>query len=133
VGRGRELVHHQAGSPVPRQLESPKAGQGGGPGPDPSPSPRQGACSGVLRGIGKQKFGAILNTVSYYGVGLPLGVVLLFVARIGIIGTDPRARSSAWPQTPPGRVQLAPAPPTAHRNPPRDWAHWGDWDGPCNY
>ncbi|NXY00225.1 S47A1 protein, partial [Centropus bengalensis] len=45
-----------------------------------------GACSGVLRGIGKQKFGAILNTVSYYGVGLPLGAVLLFVAKIGVIG-----------------------------------------------
>ncbi|XP_035417088.2 multidrug and toxin extrusion protein 2-like [Cygnus atratus] len=45
-----------------------------------------GACSGVLRGIGKQKFGAILNAVSYYGMGLPLAVVLLFVARIGVIG-----------------------------------------------
>ncbi|NXP54212.1 S47A1 protein, partial [Heliornis fulica] len=45
-----------------------------------------GACSGVLRGVGKQKFGAILNAVSYYGVGLPLGAVLLFVARIGVIG-----------------------------------------------
>ncbi|KAM6372895.1 multidrug and toxin extrusion protein 1-like isoform 1-T1 [Pluvialis apricaria] len=45
-----------------------------------------GASSGVLRGIGKQKFGAILNAVSYYGVGLPLGAVLLFVARIGVIG-----------------------------------------------
>ncbi|NXC19937.1 S47A1 protein, partial [Corythaeola cristata] len=38
-----------------------------------------GACGGVLRGVGKQKFGAILNAVSYYGVGLPLGAVLLFV------------------------------------------------------
>uniref|UniRef100_A0A8B9C342 Multidrug and toxin extrusion protein n=1 Tax=Anser brachyrhynchus TaxID=132585 RepID=A0A8B9C342_9AVES len=46
----------------------------------------EGACSGVLRGIGKQKFGAILNAVSYYGMGLPLAVVLLFVARIGVIG-----------------------------------------------
>ncbi|XP_064892419.1 multidrug and toxin extrusion protein 1 isoform X1 [Columba livia] len=45
-----------------------------------------GACSGVLRGVGKQKFGAILNAVSYYGVGLPLAAVLLFVARIGVIG-----------------------------------------------
>ncbi|KAM6049200.1 multidrug and toxin extrusion protein 1-like isoform 2-T2 [Chlamydotis macqueenii] len=45
-----------------------------------------GTCSGVLRGVGKQKFGAILNAVSYYGVGLPLGAVLLFVARIGVIG-----------------------------------------------
>ncbi|XP_064534006.1 multidrug and toxin extrusion protein 2 isoform X2 [Pseudopipra pipra] len=45
-----------------------------------------GACAGVLRGIGKQKFGAILNAVCYYGVGLPLAAVLLFVAKIGVIG-----------------------------------------------
>ncbi|NXN03795.1 S47A1 protein, partial [Sylvia borin] len=45
-----------------------------------------GACSGVLRGIGKQKFGAILNAVSYYGVGMPLAGVLLFVAKIGVMG-----------------------------------------------
>ncbi|NXJ73310.1 S47A2 protein, partial [Trogon melanurus] len=45
-----------------------------------------GACAGVLRGIGKQKFGAILNAVSYYGVGLPLAAVLLFVVKIGVIG-----------------------------------------------
>ncbi|NXR19571.1 S47A1 protein, partial [Cinclus mexicanus] len=45
-----------------------------------------GACSGVLRGIGKQKFGAVLNAVSYYGVGMPLAAVLLFVAKIGVIG-----------------------------------------------
>lgn len=57
--------------------------------PQPHSLFSQGACSGVLRGIGKQKFGAILNAVSYYGVGLPLAVVLLFVARIGVIGTNP--------------------------------------------
>ncbi|NXO40770.1 S47A1 protein, partial [Locustella ochotensis] len=45
-----------------------------------------GACSGVLRGIGKQKFGAILNALSYYGVGMPLAGVLLFVAKIGVVG-----------------------------------------------
>ncbi|NWY44383.1 S47A2 protein, partial [Sylvia atricapilla] len=45
-----------------------------------------GACSGVLRGIGKQKFGAILNAVSYYGVGMPLAAVLLFVVKIGVMG-----------------------------------------------
>ncbi|NWT15371.1 S47A1 protein, partial [Vireo altiloquus] len=45
-----------------------------------------GACSGVLRGIGRQKFGAILNAVSYYGVGMPLAAVLLFVAKIGVMG-----------------------------------------------
>ncbi|NWW03388.1 S47A1 protein, partial [Oreocharis arfaki] len=45
-----------------------------------------GTCSGLLRGIGKQKFGAILNAVSYYGVGMPLAAVLLFVAKIGVMG-----------------------------------------------
>ncbi|NXQ42829.1 S47A1 protein, partial [Catharus fuscescens] len=45
-----------------------------------------GACSGVLRGIGKQKFGAVLNASSYYGLGMPLAAVLLFVAKIGVIG-----------------------------------------------
>ncbi|KAH1179081.1 hypothetical protein KIL84_000412 [Mauremys mutica] len=47
-----------------------------------------GCCvtSGVLRGMGKQKIGAILNAVGYYAVGLPLGCVLLFVARIGMRG-----------------------------------------------
>ncbi|XP_010224416.1 PREDICTED: multidrug and toxin extrusion protein 2, partial [Tinamus guttatus] len=44
-----------------------------------------GACSGVLRGIGKQKFGAILNAIAYYGLGLPLGAVLLFVVKIGVM------------------------------------------------
>ncbi|KAM6465049.1 multidrug and toxin extrusion protein 1-like [Liasis olivaceus] len=42
--------------------------------------------SGVLRGTGRQKLGAIFNALGYYGVGLPLGVVLLFVAKIGMIG-----------------------------------------------
>ncbi|XP_074869630.1 multidrug and toxin extrusion protein 2 [Carettochelys insculpta] len=42
--------------------------------------------SKVLRGAGKQKVGAILNALSYYGVGLPVAVVLLFVARIGVKG-----------------------------------------------
>ncbi|XP_063002870.1 multidrug and toxin extrusion protein 1 [Elgaria multicarinata webbii] len=42
--------------------------------------------SGVLRGTGKQKLGAIFNAVGYYVVGLPLGIVLIFVARIGMIG-----------------------------------------------
>uniref|UniRef100_A0A8C5T838 Solute carrier family 47 member 2 n=1 Tax=Malurus cyaneus samueli TaxID=2593467 RepID=A0A8C5T838_9PASS len=62
-----------------------------------------GACSGVLRGIGKQKFGAILNGVTYYGVGLPLSAVLLFAAKIGVIGTEPWA---PHPQTPHGQNQL---------------------------
>uniref|UniRef100_A0A8C8SDC0 Multidrug and toxin extrusion protein n=1 Tax=Pelusios castaneus TaxID=367368 RepID=A0A8C8SDC0_9SAUR len=46
----------------------------------------QCVTSGVLRGSGKQKFGAILNAIGYYAVGLPVGIVLLFVIRIGMIG-----------------------------------------------
>ncbi|NXA35305.1 S47A2 protein, partial [Eudromia elegans] len=61
-----------------------------------------GACSGVLRGIGKQKFGAVLNAAAYYGLGLPLGAVLLFVVKIGVIGTvcspRPAAAASSLPR-----------------------------------
>ncbi|XP_077602763.1 multidrug and toxin extrusion protein 2 [Crocuta crocuta] len=41
---------------------------------------------GVLRGAGKQAFGAVLNTVMYYVIGLPLGIVLTFVVRMRIMG-----------------------------------------------
>ncbi|XP_047612656.1 multidrug and toxin extrusion protein 2 isoform X1 [Phacochoerus africanus] len=41
---------------------------------------------GVLRGTGRQAFGAIVNAIMYYGVGLPLGIVLTFVVRMGILG-----------------------------------------------
>ncbi|XP_044900095.1 multidrug and toxin extrusion protein 2 isoform X4 [Felis catus] len=42
--------------------------------------------SGVLRGSGKQAFGAVVNMIMYYVIGLPLGVVLTFVVRMGIMG-----------------------------------------------
>uniref|UniRef100_A0A8D1NGJ6 Multidrug and toxin extrusion protein n=1 Tax=Sus scrofa TaxID=9823 RepID=A0A8D1NGJ6_PIG len=41
---------------------------------------------GVLRGTGRQAFGAIVNAIMYYAVGLPLGIVLTFVVRMGILG-----------------------------------------------
>ncbi|XP_004684622.1 PREDICTED: multidrug and toxin extrusion protein 2 [Condylura cristata] len=41
---------------------------------------------GVLRGTGKQIFGALVNAVMYYVVALPLGIVLTFVVRMRIIG-----------------------------------------------
>uniref|UniRef100_A0A452R654 Multidrug and toxin extrusion protein n=1 Tax=Ursus americanus TaxID=9643 RepID=A0A452R654_URSAM len=41
---------------------------------------------GVLRGTGKQAFGAIVNAVMYYVVGLPLGIILTFVVRMRIMG-----------------------------------------------
>ncbi|XP_010720375.2 multidrug and toxin extrusion protein 1-like isoform X1 [Meleagris gallopavo] len=80
------------------------------------------ACGGVLRGTGKQKFGAILNAVSYYGVGLPLGAVLLFVARIGVIGSapcrsDPAAAGGAAAAAEPRAPQQGAIPDAPHSPP----------------
>uniref|UniRef100_A0A4W6BV50 Multidrug and toxin extrusion protein n=1 Tax=Lates calcarifer TaxID=8187 RepID=A0A4W6BV50_LATCA len=41
---------------------------------------------GIIRGAGKQRVGAICNIVGYYGVGFPIGVPLMFVAKLGIKG-----------------------------------------------
>ncbi|XP_073414373.1 multidrug and toxin extrusion protein 1-like isoform X2 [Dendrobates tinctorius] len=43
-------------------------------------------CAGVLRGTGKQKIGAIFHAVGYYAIGLPVGISLMFAAKMGIIG-----------------------------------------------
>uniref|UniRef100_G1N541 Multidrug and toxin extrusion protein n=1 Tax=Meleagris gallopavo TaxID=9103 RepID=G1N541_MELGA len=43
-------------------------------------------CGGVLRGTGKQKLGAIANAVGYYAVGLPIGISLMFAAKMGVLG-----------------------------------------------
>ncbi|XP_044900286.1 multidrug and toxin extrusion protein 2-like isoform X2 [Felis catus] len=54
-----------------------------------------GTCGGILRGTGKQKIGAIMNAIGYYVFGFPIGVSLMFAAKLGIIaqklheGTDP--------------------------------------------
>lgn len=43
--------------------------------------------SGVLRGIGAQKFGATINILSYYILGLPIGLWLTFgVLQMGLLG-----------------------------------------------
>uniref|UniRef100_A0A671TNU0 Multidrug and toxin extrusion protein n=1 Tax=Sparus aurata TaxID=8175 RepID=A0A671TNU0_SPAAU len=44
------------------------------------------ALGGVVRGAGKQKVGAICNIVGYYGIGFPIGVSLMFAAKLGIKG-----------------------------------------------
>ncbi|KAM8768705.1 multidrug and toxin extrusion protein 1-like [Acanthopagrus schlegelii] len=44
------------------------------------------AMGGVMRGAGKQKCGAICNIVGYYGIGFPIGVPLMFAAKLGIKG-----------------------------------------------
>ncbi|XP_078080808.1 multidrug and toxin extrusion protein 1-like isoform X2 [Mustelus asterias] len=41
---------------------------------------------GVLRGVGKQKLGAIGNLVGFYSIGFPLGVTLMFAAHLGVQG-----------------------------------------------
>ncbi|XP_074045345.1 multidrug and toxin extrusion protein 2 [Macrotis lagotis] len=43
-------------------------------------------CGAVLRGTGRLVFGATVNAIGYYGIGLPLGAVLVFVIKIGVIG-----------------------------------------------
>uniref|UniRef100_A0A8B9F4V6 Multidrug and toxin extrusion protein n=1 Tax=Amazona collaria TaxID=241587 RepID=A0A8B9F4V6_9PSIT len=43
-------------------------------------------CGGVLRGTGKQKLGAIANAVGYYTIGLPIGISLMFAAKMGVLG-----------------------------------------------
>lgn len=45
-----------------------------------------GVCGGVLRGVGRQETGAIINLVAYYGVALPLGIYLAFWANQGLQG-----------------------------------------------
>ncbi|XP_029027701.1 multidrug and toxin extrusion protein 1 [Betta splendens] len=44
------------------------------------------ALGGIIRGAGKQKVGAVCNVVGYYGVGFPIGIPLMFAAKLGIIG-----------------------------------------------
>ncbi|KAG5284362.1 hypothetical protein AALO_G00025880 [Alosa alosa] len=45
-----------------------------------------GVTGGILRGAGKQLFGALGIIMSYYFVGFPIGVSLMFAANMGIIG-----------------------------------------------
>ncbi|XP_059187821.1 multidrug and toxin extrusion protein 1 [Centropristis striata] len=44
------------------------------------------ACGGIIRGAGKQRIGAVCNIFGYYGVGFPIGVPLMFAAKLGIKG-----------------------------------------------
>ncbi|XP_073525212.1 multidrug and toxin extrusion protein 2-like [Phyllobates terribilis] len=44
------------------------------------------SSGGVLRGLGKQSIGAITNVISYYAIGLPLGISLMFKVKLGIVG-----------------------------------------------
>ncbi|KAF7218676.1 multidrug and toxin extrusion protein 1 [Nothobranchius furzeri] len=44
------------------------------------------ATGGIIRGAGQQRVGAICNIVGYYGIGFPIGVPLMFAAKLGIKG-----------------------------------------------
>ncbi|KAI3373657.1 hypothetical protein L3Q82_022262, partial [Scortum barcoo] len=43
-------------------------------------------CSGILVGSGMQKIAALSNLVSYYCIGLPVGIALMFAANLRILG-----------------------------------------------
>ncbi|GLD46772.1 multidrug and toxin extrusion protein 1-like protein [Lates japonicus] len=43
-------------------------------------------CSGILVGSGMQKIAALSNLVSYYFIGLPVGIALMFAAQLRILG-----------------------------------------------
>ncbi|XP_034057569.1 multidrug and toxin extrusion protein 1 isoform X1 [Gymnodraco acuticeps] len=43
-------------------------------------------CSGILVGAGMQKIAALSNMVCYYCVGLPVGIALMFAAKLRILG-----------------------------------------------
>lgn len=44
------------------------------------------ACGGILRGTGRQKIGAITNIFGYYLIGIPVGLSLMFLTKLGVIG-----------------------------------------------
>ncbi|XP_029528345.1 multidrug and toxin extrusion protein 1-like [Oncorhynchus nerka] len=43
-------------------------------------------CMGIILGTGKQKIGAMANLITYYCVGLPLGISLMFTAGLKVLG-----------------------------------------------
>eukprot|EP01080_Neovahlkampfia_damariscottae_P005110 gene5110-8708_t len=46
----------------------------------------QGVSSGILKGIGKQKIGLILNLLAYYFIGLPFGLLFSYAFGLKLIG-----------------------------------------------
>ncbi|XP_077397866.1 multidrug and toxin extrusion protein 1-like [Festucalex cinctus] len=45
-----------------------------------------GVSAGIFMGTGKQKIAAVANFFGYYCIGLPIGIVLMFVAKLNILG-----------------------------------------------
>lgn len=48
----------------------------------------QAVTGSILRGVGKQRIGAVCNLVGYYCIGIPIGLSLMFAAKMGIVGED---------------------------------------------
>jgi MATE family multidrug resistance protein len=46
----------------------------------------QGVGLAIVRGIGRQQIGFVLNLIAYYVIGLPLGAALTFGAELGVYG-----------------------------------------------
>lgn len=45
-----------------------------------------GVTGAIVRGAGKQKVGAVFNFVSFYVLGFPIGVWLMFPVKMGVVG-----------------------------------------------
>lgn len=60
----------------------------------------QCTSGGVLRGTGNQKVGAIVNAVGYYVIGLPIGIALMFAAKLGVIGKPRCGKTGQLPAGP---------------------------------
>ncbi|XP_034025060.1 multidrug and toxin extrusion protein 1-like [Thalassophryne amazonica] len=43
-------------------------------------------CTGIFLGSGKQKIPAVANLIGYYGIGLPMSMVLMFVVKLRGLG-----------------------------------------------
>lgn len=59
----------------------------------------QGVSSGILRGAGKQTFGAILGFFTYYTLGLPMAWFLTFKCKLGVSGLLCGISTGAFVQT----------------------------------
>ncbi|XP_063060408.1 multidrug and toxin extrusion protein 1-like [Engraulis encrasicolus] len=46
----------------------------------------QAAAGSILRGMGKQKMGALISALGYYGLAFPIGLSLMFAAKLGVLG-----------------------------------------------
>lgn len=60
----------------------------------------QCTSGGILRGTGNQKVGAIVNAVGYYVIGLPIGIALMFAAKLGVIGKSDCGKTGGLPAGP---------------------------------